>query len=36
LGKLDLIGKDLTNYSLDTVRMFRNDAVASGFNIDNS
>jgi transaldolase len=36
LGKLDLIGKDLTNYSLDTVRMFRNDAVASGFDIDNS
>jgi len=31
LAKLDLIGKDLTEYSLDTVKMFHRDAVASGF-----
>ena len=34
LGKLNLIGKDLTAYSLETVKMFRNDAVQSGFEID--
>ncbi len=34
LGKLSLIGKDLTEYSLETVRMFSNDAVASRFTID--
>jgi transaldolase len=34
LNKLNLIGKDLTSYSLDTVKMFRNDAVQSGFEID--
>lgn len=33
LKKLDIIGKDLTQYSLETVRMFRNDAVASGYSI---
>ena len=31
LNKLDLVGKDLTDYSLDTVKMFKNDSVASGF-----
>ena len=31
LGKLDLLGKELSDYSLDTVKMFRRDAVASGF-----
>lgn len=31
LGKLDLLGKDLDDYSLDTVKMFHRDAVASGF-----
>jgi transaldolase len=31
LGKLALIGKDLTEYSLDTVKMFRNDAVKAGY-----
>jgi len=34
LGKLSLVGKDLTEYSLDTVKMFRNDAVQAGFQID--
>lgn len=34
LAKLPLIGKDLTDYSLDTVKMFRQDAVAAGFAID--
>ena len=33
LKKLELVGKDLTDYSLDTVRMFRNDAVAAGYSI---
>jgi transaldolase len=31
LKKLELLGKDLNDYSLDTVKMFRNDAVAAGF-----
>ena len=31
LKKLDLVGKDLDDYSLDTVKMFRNDAVGAGF-----
>ena len=33
LNKLPLIGKDLGEYSLDTVKMFRSDAVASGFGL---
>ncbi|MBM3756223.1 MAG: transaldolase [Acidobacteria bacterium] len=33
LNKLALIGKDLARYSLETVKMFRNDAVASGFGL---
>jgi transaldolase len=33
LGKLDLIGRDLEQYSLDTVSMFYSDAVKSGFRI---
>ena len=33
LSKLPMIGKDLTEFSLDTVRMFRQDAVAAGFAI---
>jgi transaldolase len=33
LGKLDLLGKNLSEYSLDTVKMFRRDAVASGFSL---
>jgi transaldolase len=31
LSKLDLIGRDLEEYSLETVRMFRQDAEASGY-----
>lgn len=33
LKKLELVGKDLTEYSLDTVKMFRNDAVAANFRL---
>lgn len=33
LGKLSLLGKNLEEYSLDTVKMFRNDAIASGFGL---
>jgi transaldolase len=35
LVKLKLVGKDLLEYSLDTVKMFHTDAVAAGFSIDN-
>jgi transaldolase len=33
LAKLGLIGKDLATYSLETVEMFRRDAVAAGYTI---
>ncbi len=33
LKKLALVGKDLDEYSLDTVKMFRADAVAAGFTL---
>jgi transaldolase len=33
LAKLSLVGKDLDDYSLETVKMFRRDAVAAGFEI---
>jgi len=33
LKKLELIGKDLDEYSLDTVKMFRGDAVAANFRL---
>ncbi len=33
LGKLNLVGKNLDDYSLETVEMFRRDAVAAGFDI---
>uniref|UniRef100_UPI00404792CD transaldolase n=1 Tax=Algoriphagus sp. TaxID=1872435 RepID=UPI00404792CD len=33
LKKLDLIGKDLSEYSLETVKMFYNDAKSAGFKI---
>ena len=33
LKKLSLVGKDLDEYSLDTVKMFRDDAVRAGFTI---
>jgi transaldolase len=33
LKKLSLVGFDLDDYSLDTVKMFHNDAVAAGFKL---
>lgn len=33
LNKLHLVGKDLSEYSLETVKMFREDAVRAGFSI---
>jgi len=33
LGKLGLVGKDLKEYSLDTVKMFREDAVKAGYSL---
>jgi transaldolase len=33
LKKLPLVGKNLVDYSLDTVKMFRNDAVKAGFRL---
>ncbi len=33
LKKLELVGYDLNNYSLDTVKMFHDDALIAGFNI---
>ncbi len=33
LAKLHLVGKDLHEYSLDTVRMFRDDALKAGFTL---
>jgi transaldolase len=33
LKKLELVGKDLNEYSLETVKMFRNDAVAADFRL---
>jgi len=33
LGKVSLFGKDLDEYSLDTVKMFFNDATAAGFTL---
>lgn len=35
LTKLDLVDKNLYEYSLETVKMFHNDAMNSGYNIDN-
>lgn len=34
LKKLDLIGRDLADYSLDTVKMFYNDALQAGFTLE--
>ena len=34
LAKLRLVGKDLDDYSLETVQMFRRDAIAAGFEIN--
>jgi transaldolase len=33
LAKLELLGKDLDQFSLDTVRMFHRDAAAAGFTL---
>jgi transaldolase len=33
LKKLSLVGKDLNEYSLDTVKMFHNDAIKAGFKL---
>lgn len=33
LNKLGNVGKDLNEFSLDTVKMFRNDAIKAGFNL---
>ena len=33
LNRLDTVGKDLHEYSLETVRMFRNDALRSGYTL---
>ena len=33
LAKLDLLGKDLEQFSLETVQMFRRDALAAGFTL---
>lgn len=33
LGKLKLVGKDLTDYSLETVKMFYSDAAAAGYKL---
>jgi transaldolase len=34
LKKLSLVGKDLDEYSLETVKMFRDDAVAAAFSLE--
>lgn len=36
LKKLELVGKDLDDYSLDTVKMFYNDATSAGYSIGRS
>ena len=33
LNKLKLVGKNLDEYSLETVQMFRQDAIASGYTL---
>jgi transaldolase len=33
LQKLDLLGKDLLQFSLETVQMFHRDATAAGFTL---
>jgi transaldolase len=34
LKKLNLVGKDLDEFSLDTVKMFRRDALEAGFQLE--
>jgi transaldolase len=33
IAKLPSLGKDLDQFSLDTVKMFRNDAISAGFSL---
>ena len=33
IAKLELLGKDLDAYSLETVQMFRSDALSAGFRL---
>ena len=33
LAKLSMLGRDLDDYSLDTVKMFHSDAAAAGFQL---
>src|SRR5262249_35406406 len=33
LNRLDIAGRDLHQYSLETVRMFRNDAIVAGYTL---
>ena len=33
IDKMDLVGKDLDGYSLETVKMFYDDALESGYSI---
>ena len=33
IAKLDLLGKDLDTFSLETVQMFRSDALSAGFHL---
>ena len=33
IAKLDLLGKDLDTFSLETVQMFRSDALSAGFQL---
>lgn len=34
LKKMNIIGKDLSEFSLETVQMFRNDAISAGFDLN--
>ena len=36
IAKLNLVGKDLVEYSRETVQMFHRDATASAFSIDSA
>ena len=33
INKLSLVGYDLNDFSLDTVKMFHSDALSAGFNL---
>ncbi len=36
LGKLEIVGKDLHDYSLETVQMFRRDAMRAGYSLEDN